>query len=153
MNIRAPKIPFTDRVVMCGDAGSTRLFKDGLGAAYMMGKAAAKTAVFHGVSRQDFQKNYLPVYKSIVTDNYYGYFLYSMIDQYRKRKMLTRAMLDTVKKEQNDSGNNRKILSTILWDMFTGNERYKNVFFKSLKCEMHLDMWKGLFKGFIRRKS
>jgi flavin-dependent dehydrogenase len=51
MNIKAPKIPFADRVVICGDAGSTRLFKDGLGAAYIMGKAAAKTAVLHGVVR------------------------------------------------------------------------------------------------------
>jgi hypothetical protein len=46
MNIQAPKISFADRLVMCGDAGSTRLYKDGLGAAYVMGKAAAKTAVF-----------------------------------------------------------------------------------------------------------
>lgn len=66
MNVIASTIPFTDRVVICGDAGSTRLFKDGLGAAYIMGKAAAKTAVFHGVGKQDFQKGYHPVYKSII---------------------------------------------------------------------------------------
>lgn len=66
MNVIASTIPFTDRVVICGDAGSTRLFKDGLGAAYIMGKAAAKTAVFHGVGKQDFQKEYYPVYKSII---------------------------------------------------------------------------------------
>ena len=55
MNVGAPKKPFTDRIVMCGDAGSTRLFKDGLGAAYLMGKAAAKTAVFQGVGERDFE--------------------------------------------------------------------------------------------------
>ncbi|HXX53140.1 MAG TPA: hypothetical protein VEI28_01075, partial [Thermodesulfovibrionales bacterium] len=48
MNVGAPVKPFADRVVTCGDAGSTRLFKDGLGAAYLMGKAAAKTALFRG---------------------------------------------------------------------------------------------------------
>jgi len=62
MNIRAPDVPFTDRVVICGDAGSTRLFKDGMGAAYIMGKAAAKTAVFCGASKEHFRRDYYPVY-------------------------------------------------------------------------------------------
>ncbi len=149
MNVGAPKVPFTDRIVLCGDAGSTRLFKDGLGAAYIMGKAAAKAAVFEGVGAQDFERNYLPVYKSIVLDNYFGRFLYFVIDRYRKTPMLTKAMLKVVEKEQRDPGNG-KILSSILWDMFTGNERYKNVFFKSAKVKMHIDMWEGLIKSLIR---
>lgn len=153
MNVGAPRIPFTDRFVMCGDAGSTRLFKDGLGAAYLMGKAAAKTAVFDGVGAADFRKGYLPAYRSIVTDNLYGRVVYFMIDRYRSLPLVTRAMVETVRHEQADSGNREKILSTILWDMFTGNERYRNVFMKSLKCRMHIDMWKGLFRALGRRTS
>ncbi|UCE78047.1 MAG: hypothetical protein JSV13_05845 [Nitrospiraceae bacterium] len=152
MNIRAPKKPFTDRVVMCGDAGSTRLFKDGLGAAYLMGKAAAKTAVFDGVGADEFRANYYPVYKSIIYDNYFGAMLYFVIDIYRKWKYLTKAMIHVVDKEQ-QSSRDEKILSAMLWDMFTGNERYKNVFMKSLKIRMHADMWEGLFKGLVRGKN
>jgi hypothetical protein len=62
---------------------------------------------------------------------------------------LTRAMLKVIEKEQRDPGNN-KTLSTILWDMFTGNERYKNVFLKSFKLKMHIDMWEGLIRSLIR---
>jgi flavin-dependent dehydrogenase len=153
MNIGAPRKPFADRVVMCGDAGSTRLFKDGLGAAYLMGKAAAKTAVFQGVGEADFRREYYPVYKSIITDNLYGSFLYTVIGQYRRWKHLTKAMLEVVRKEQADPNNSEKILSSILWDMFTGNERYKNVFFKSAKVRMHIDMWEGLFKSILRRNN
>jgi flavin-dependent dehydrogenase len=149
MNVRAPKIPFSNRVVLCGDAGSTRLFKDGLGAAYIMGKAAARNAVFEGIGAQDFERNYLPVYKSIVFDNYFGRFLYFIIDRYRKTRTLTKAMLNVVEKEQHNPKNG-KILSSILWDMFTGNERYKNVFLKSFKIRMHIDMWEALIKSFIR---
>ena len=149
MNIRAPKIPFTDRVVICGDAGSTRLFKDGLGAAYIMGKAAAKTAVFHGVRKEHFQQEYYPVYKSIIIDNRYGRYLYAITDIYRKNKMLTKGMLEVVRKEQQDS-NNRRILSTILWDMFTGNERYKNIFPKAFKLRMHFDLWKAFTKILVK---
>jgi flavin-dependent dehydrogenase len=151
MNVGAPHTPFADRVVLCGDAGSTRLFKDGLGAAYIMGKAAAKAAVFEGVGAQDFKKNYLPVYKSIVHDNYFGRALYFVIDRYRKTGMLTKAMLRVVEKEQGDPGNG-KILSSILWDMFTGNERYKNVFFKSAKIRMHIDMWEGVIRNLVGGK-
>jgi len=150
MNVGAPKKPFADRVVALGDAGSTRLFKDGIGAAYIMGKAVAKTAVFEGVSERHFRESYHPVYRSIIADNYYGSALYAVIGVYRSWTFLTRAMLNVVRKEQG-STRNEKILSSILWDMFTGNERYKNVFAKSLKLRMHVDMWEGLFKGLIRR--
>ncbi|RPI38509.1 MAG: hypothetical protein EHM54_00130 [Nitrospiraceae bacterium] len=153
MNIGAPRKPFADRVVVCGDAGSTRLFKDGLGAAYLMGKAAAKAAVFQGVGEADFRQEYYPVYKSIIHDNLYGSILYGVIGQYRRWKYLTKAMIEVVRKEQGDPNNTEKILSSILWDMFTGNERYKNVFLKSFKVKMHIDMWEGLFKGFLGRDN
>jgi flavin-dependent dehydrogenase len=144
MNVGAPRKPFTDRVVMCGDAGSTRLFKDGLGAAYLMGKAAAKTAVFQGVSARHFRYDYYPVYKSIVTDNLYGRFLFTVTDIYRKSRLLTRGMLGVVRREQ--QGSDQKILSSILWNMFTGNERYKSIFPTSLDFRMHLN----LFREFAR---
>ena len=149
MNIGAPKKPFTDRVVICGDAGSTRLFKDGIGAAYIMGKAATRTAIFHGVSKQHFHKYYYPAYKSIIIDNRYGKYLYTTTDIYKKNKILCKGMLEVVQKEQQDS-DNRKILSTILWNMFTGNERYKNIFLKSLDLRMQLDLWKESAKTLIR---
>lgn len=153
MNVGAPKVPFTDRIVMGGDAGSTRLFKDGLGAAYLMGKAIAKTAVFEGVGKGHFQKGYYPVYQSIIHDNLFGQILYLVIDQYRSFRVLTRAMLRTVELEQGRPNDANKILSSILWDMFTGNERYKNVFMKSMKPKMHIDMWEGLFKSLFRGGS
>jgi len=151
MNIKAPKIPFTDRVVICGDAGSTRLFKDGIGAAYIMGKAAAKTAVFQGVSREHFRKWYYPVYKSIIYDNYYGKYLFAITDIYKKNEILCKGMLEVVREEQKDL-RNRKMLSSILWDMFTGSERYKNIFYRAVSLPMHLDLWEEFAKIVMRRK-
>jgi flavin-dependent dehydrogenase len=150
MNIGAPRKPFSDRVVTCGDAGSTRLFKDGLGAAYIMGKAAAKTAVFYGIGSEHFRNEYYPVYKSITIDNHYGRYLFSITDLYKKNKTLCKGMLKVIEKEQNSAKNN-KILSSILWDMFTGNERYKNIFYKALDLAMHLDLWGEFAKVLVRR--
>jgi flavin-dependent dehydrogenase len=152
MNIGAPRIPFTDRIVMCGDAGSTRLFKDGIGAAYIMGKAAAKTAVFQGVSAQHFQKEYYPVYKSIIIDNWFGKILFAITDLHRNYKILSKGMLDVVRKEQQNPVKPKR-LSSVLWGMFTGNERYKNLFYSSVSVEMILDLLMAFSKNLVRRKS
>ncbi|MBI4844451.1 MAG: hypothetical protein HY809_09040 [Nitrospirae bacterium] len=150
MSVSAPKAPFTDRVVICGDAGSTRLFKDGIGAAYVMGKAAAKTAVFEGIGRDDFKAGYEPVYNEIKTDNYFGRYLFGITDLYKKYGIMTSGMVAVVEDEQNDS-RSPKILSSILWNMFTGNERYKDIFKTAVSLPMHLDLWKEFARGIFRR--
>jgi len=152
MNAGAPLKPFTDRVVTCGDAGSTRLFKDGLGAAYLMGKAAAKTALFQGVSARHFQEDYYPVYHSIIIDNRYGQFLFTVTDVYRKNKILTEGMLRVVRKEQEGPADHRT-LSSILWNMFTGNERYKNIFPKALDIRMHGNLLREFSQLLMGRTS
>jgi flavin-dependent dehydrogenase len=150
MNVKAPKIPFADRMVICGDAGSTRLFKDGLGAAYIMGKAAAKTAIFEGISREHFLKSYYPVYKSIVLDNLYGRLLFSATDLFKKNKTLTKSMLNVVIKEQMDPTYPKR-LSSILWDMFTGNERYKKIFGRTVSFPLHRDLFTAAAQSIIKR--
>lgn len=145
MNVAAPEIAFSDRVVLCGDAGSTRLFKDGLGAAYIMGKAAAKTALFYGVSAVHFQENYQPVYDGIKIDNRYGQFLFAVTDLHKRYKTLTKGMLRVVRKEQADLAYPKR-LSSMLWDMFTGNERYRNIFFRSISAPMVYDLVKEYFR-------
>jgi flavin-dependent dehydrogenase len=150
MNVQAPISPFTDRVVICGDAGSTRLFKDGIGAAYIMGKAAARTAVFQGVGKEHFLTEYYPVYKSIINDNLFGKFLFSVTDIVKRYKALTKGMLAVVQKEQDDT-DNQKVMSSILWDMFTGNERYKNIFMRSMNVRMNLGLMSLAAKALITR--
>jgi hypothetical protein len=66
--------------------------------------------------------------------------------------MLTRVMLAVVKGEQGEEGN-PKLLSSVLWDMFTGNERYKNVFRTALRLPVHIDTWRFLGRNLARRGS
>ncbi len=112
------------------------------------GKAAAKTAVFEGVSEKDFFIGYPPVYKSIIVDNYFGKYLYAITDIYRKHSVLTKGLLHVVEKEQK-TGNAG--LSEIISDMFTGNERYKNIFPKALSPGMHHDLLKAFADVLLRR--
>ena len=45
--------------MLLGDCGMARLNKDGLGSAYRVGKVAAATALFSGVSADDFGQGVL----------------------------------------------------------------------------------------------
>jgi flavin-dependent dehydrogenase len=64
INMKLRGQPFTDRIVLVGDSGVTRLYKDGIGAAYRTAKAAARTAVFAGVSAKAFEESYWPALNS-----------------------------------------------------------------------------------------
>ncbi|MBI4338612.1 MAG: hypothetical protein HY680_01520 [Chloroflexi bacterium] len=131
INIREADRPFMDRVVLVGDGGATRLYKDGIGAAYRTAKAAALTAVFSGVSAQDFQKHYLPAYRSIAHDNRYGLVTFAVVHEIKRVRPLIRGTVRMTAREQARSGNTRS-MSMVLWDMFTGSSPYRDIFFRTL---------------------
>jgi flavin-dependent dehydrogenase len=142
---------FGDRIVVIGDAGSTRLFKGGIEAAYIMGKAAATTAVLHGVSKGHFSKHYLPVYNRTKVDNRFGRFVYSTINEYKKVGPLTQSMVNVVKKEQQKRKEDFPRLSSMLWDTFTGNGSYKSIFIRGMNIWMHFKLLWGIFKAMVWR--
>jgi flavin-dependent dehydrogenase len=134
----APKIsvsaavrPFADRLVFVGDCGVTRLYKDGIGAAYRTAKAAAKTAIFEGIAEQDFRRYYWPVCRSIAHDNLIGKVTFSVTRLIQNRTFARRALLEMTAKEQN-GGNGTKDMSQVLWDMFTGSAPYRDIFLRTL---------------------
>lgn len=131
MSLSAAAKPFADHVVFVGDCAVSRLYKDGIGAAYRTSKAAAKAAVFHGISSADFQKHYLPVCDSIAADNRFGKLIFFVTRQIQQRAFAQRAVLSMVRQEQRDGGPQR--MSSILWDTFTGSAPYRDI----LKRTMH----------------
>ena len=131
INLREAETPYLDRVVLVGDCGVTRLYKDGIGAAYRTAKAAARTAIFSGVSAQDFHKHYRPAYKSIAGDNRYGSFIFSVVHWIKAIHPLLGGVLKMTGKEQAQPGTNRR-MSTVLWDMFTGSAPYRDIFVRTL---------------------
>jgi len=131
MHISPAKKPFAERVVFLGDCGVSRLYKDGIGAAYRTAKAAARSALFEGVSSGDFEKYFWPTCKSLKNDNAVGKLIFLIIGQLQKIKLTRRAILRMVSSEQKKEGKNRR-MSAVLWDMFTGSAPYKEVFFRTL---------------------
>ena len=131
INIRAATMPFADRVVLVGDCGVTRLYKDGIGAAYRTAKAAARTAVFSGVAAEDFRRHYWPTYRSIARDNRYGWLIFGIVHRLKAFAPALRGTLQMAAREQAGAGAARR-MSTVLWDMFTGSAPYQEVFYRTL---------------------
>jgi len=131
LNVRGAGVPFADRVVFIGDSGTTRLYKDGIGAAYRTAKAAAVTAVFHGISAEDFRRHYWPVCQGFVRDNKLGRIVFMATEQIQKRRLARRGLLRMVSNEQKKKGYQRK-MSMVLWDTFTGSAPYGEVFKRTL---------------------
>lgn len=131
LNIREAARPFADRVVLVGDCGVTRLYKDGIGAAYRTAKAAAATAVFRGVAARDFEEHYWPTYHAIARDNGFGRLIFALVRWAKAFRPLLRGTLAMAAGEQVAPGSARR-MSIVLWDTFTGSAPYREVFLRIL---------------------
>lgn len=131
--------PFTHRFVMIGDASFSRHYKNGIESAFLTAKLAAETAIFYGVDATSFKKHYYKQAKrQIIRDNIYGRLLFSVSDFISAVPILAQAHLQLAKKQQ-ESGAPKKI-RFILWNMFTGNISYRNIFKTSLDFSLHLSL-------------
>lgn len=131
INVRGPARPYADRILFIGDAGVTRLYKDGIGAAYRTAKAAARAALFEGISGADFERHFLPVCRAIARDNAVGRVAFLVTRIARRFRFLRGAMVRMAAAEQRDASA-RKRMSGVLWDMFSGSASYADIFLRML---------------------
>ena len=131
ISIRGAARPFGDRVVFIGDCGVTKLYKDGVGAAYRTSKAAALTAAFRGVSAEDFRRHYWPTCRAIHADNRIGKLIFAVTGRIQQSPYAQRAVWRMVSDEQSKSAGQRR-MSLALWDVFTGSAPYRSVMLRAL---------------------
>jgi flavin-dependent dehydrogenase len=127
VNMGAQKKPFGDRIVLVGDSGVTRLYKDGIGAAFRTGKAAATAAVFQGVSEAAFRRGFWPTCRSITNDNAIGKVMFGTTTILKRLTFLRNVILRMTAREQMDPSK-RAHMSSLLWNMFTGSAPYTEIF-------------------------
>ncbi|MDF3010962.1 MAG: hypothetical protein K0S03_1758 [Burkholderiales bacterium] len=131
LNVRPSAQPFADRMVWIGDCGVARLYKDGIGSAYRMAKAAARTAAFHGIAAEDFEAHYGPACRSINWDNALARLVFMATTAIQRLRPLRRGVLRMTATEQARE-EVFKHMSSVLWDVFTGSAPYKDVLVRSL---------------------
>ncbi|MGE5642888.1 MAG: NAD(P)/FAD-dependent oxidoreductase, partial [Byssovorax cruenta] len=127
INIRGSTQPFGHRMVFIGDCGVSRLYKDGIGAAYRSAKAAARTVVFQGISAKDFKRYYLPFCRKMENDNRIGRFLFMFVGYINRLRFARQAHLRMVAREQGGSASIDTGMSMVMWDMLTGGAPYNEV--------------------------
>ena len=132
INVNGSKQPYGDRIVFIGDSGVSRLYKDGIGAAYRSAKIAAGTAIFQGISANDFKKYYLPFCRKMERDNRIGKSLFKVAGLIQKMQFGQQTILRMISSEQNGNVVKGRSMSMVLWDMLTGGAPYLDVVIRTL---------------------
>jgi flavin-dependent dehydrogenase len=131
LNVGRARRLYGDRLVFIGDSGVTRLYKDGIGAAYRTAKAAATTVVFEGVSEAAFRRHFEPVCRRIEADNGLGRIVFMATKVLQRSRIARRAVLAMTRGEQQRDGARRR-MSAVLWNTFTGSEPYKQILMRTV---------------------
>jgi flavin-dependent dehydrogenase len=131
INVQGAKRPFADRLMLIGDSGVSRLYKDGIGAAYRTSKAAAMAAALHGVSADALGAHFQPACRAIAFDNAIGKFIFWVSHFIQKSRFLRRGVFRMTAFEQRTENRTRR-MSGVLWDLFTGSAPYRDVFLRTL---------------------
>ncbi len=144
INVKEGRKAYTDRVVLIGDSASSKLYKNGIGAALITGKAAAGTVVFEGISETHFDRYYAPVCRDLDRDNAVGKFIFWVTRVIQKSPALKRGLLDLIRREQAEK-NSAYRMSSALWDTFTGSAGYRNI----LKRFLHPKLLMGFLRSIV----
>jgi len=131
INVKPAHRPYGDGIVFIGDSGVARLYKDGIGSAYRTAKAAAMTCALRGITEPDFRTGYRPALRSLERDNAIGQLIFAVCHLIQKLRFTRRAVLRMVQLEQSIEGR-RPLMSSVLWDVFTGSAPYTSVLMRTL---------------------
>jgi len=143
INVKAAVRPYGDRIVWVGDCGASRLFKDGIGSAYRTAKAAARTAVFNGISSRDFKEHFWPECARLDFDNSIAKVIFTFTKVIQKARFLRRGVLRMTAREQSRAGR-RRHMSRALWDVFTGSAPYREVLLRTFHPEFPAQLFWNL---------
>ncbi len=116
---------YADGFVAIGDAGVTRLYKDGIGSSLLLARTAAQTVIRHGAGRRDFSRRYRPAHRSMHRDNLWGQLLFSLNDRLAGSRIFFQAQQRLIGNEQENPV--RQPFTKAAWGMFTGSYSYRNI--------------------------
>ena len=132
INLTGAIHPYAERMVFLGDAGISRLYKDGLGAAYRAAKAAAASVIFGGIGEDDLRQHFGRPSQRLENDNVVGKIIFGLVDKLIKPwPIIGRTMLRMVESEHHKPAAQQR-LSSITWDLFTGSAPYKDILLRLL---------------------
>ncbi|RMF39105.1 MAG: FAD-dependent oxidoreductase [Chloroflexi bacterium] len=134
---------FADRFVAVGDAGITRLYKNGIGTALRTARQAAYTALVEGIDAHAFAAGYAPLCREIAWDNRAGRFLFAFTRVFQRNRWLMLPHLRSIAAEQSLPPEER-FHSRLLWGMFTGACPYQELLAMACHPRLHVSLFRHL---------
>ncbi|MFQ5965384.1 MAG: NAD(P)/FAD-dependent oxidoreductase [Candidatus Scalinduaceae bacterium] len=129
------KHPYTDRMVILGDASISRSYKSGIESAFNMAKLSAYTAIKCGVFREAFMNGYFkPAKRLLARDNLYGIMMLKINDYISSQRQIANAHIKVIKSKKDKKVADQ--VNEILWNMLTGNIPYKEIFYKAINLRL-----------------
>ncbi len=145
ITISTAKNPYTDRLVLVGDASFSRHYKNGIESAFLTAQLAAETSFKHGIDARAFRTHYInKAKKKIINDNRYGRLLLRVNNIVSALPILTHSYFTVAEKKDS---RNAKRMRSILWNMFTGNIPYKDIFKISMNLRLQLSLLWTTIRG------
>lgn len=124
--IQGAQKPYGSNFIVIGDANIARYYKDGIGSAYFTATKAAEAIINYGMDEKNIYENYfLPCFNKYNGDNRYGYLLFKINETLVKNEKFAKILIKIAEEEAKASN---PIIYELLWDMFTGDDSYKNIF-------------------------
>jgi NADH dehydrogenase len=117
---------YADRFVAVGDFVLCRLYKDGIGTSLLTAREAARTIVYHGLSRQNFKRHYQPFCSAKDRDNWWGRLLFSINDKAKDSRTFLLAQHRLIGDEQHNTRGPQSF-TKVIWGMFTGSYSYTSM--------------------------
>jgi flavin-dependent dehydrogenase len=122
--VKGARAPFTDRLVVIGDASYSRYFKNGLESAFHTALFAAQTMVNYGISEKAFRRHYYPLCRrEIIRDNAYGKLLFSLHARVAASTAVAQAQMDLF----HGGSPSAQAFQRAAWDLFTGEKPYRTI--------------------------
>ncbi len=137
--------PFAQRMMVVGDGAASRLFKDGIGSAFRTARAAARTAVLHGVEVQDIRRHYWRTCRAITRDNAYGRLLFRIHSGLKDSRRFFFLQSRVIRAETTAPHPTRR-MEQLSWGMFTGSSTYRALFMRTLSPGLWHDFASALFQ-------
>jgi flavin-dependent dehydrogenase len=151
--INIARNPFSDRFVIIGDAAASRYLKNGIESAFFTAKWAASTALNHGLSSEDFKRNYYSFCRRFFYyDNMYGKILFSIYDIFSNSSVISRVNIKIIMEERGKSYDS-KILSLIFWHLFTGDAPYSHILREFFRPKLIINFFRVLLRGNYDRRA
>lgn len=150
--INHAKHPYTNRLVIIGDAGISRTYKNGIDSAFTTAQLAAKTAFECGVSEKNFEEGYFKPSKRLLgRDNIYGSLILMANDIISRQKHIVSNHIKYMSEYPNTWATKR--MNEVLWNTVTGNAPYKDIFLKSIHPGLLLSLLPLTLRTLIKKNS